>query len=112
MNHYSESFNSLKMSKAKWKEYKNNLNQPYQNIEVHLSEPVIYEVENNIVVRQLQHYKSDKNEDFGEKYLYIRRENGNLKIIAETWSEAQRELVLGELEKNSFAARNLSSSNK
>lgn len=112
MNHYSESFNSLKMSKAKWRDYKNNLNQTYQNIEVRLSEPVIFEVDNNIVIRQLQHYKSDKNEDFGEKYLYIRRENGSLKIIAETWSESQKDLVLGELEKNSFAVRNLSSSSK
>jgi murein L,D-transpeptidase YafK len=112
IKHYDDNFISLKMNKDKWYKYKQGLNQTYQNISVSFSNPVIYEVENNILIRSLQHYQSDQHEDFGEKFLYVKRTPAGLKIIAEEWAPVAKEIVTAELGAGSFLSktRNISSS--
>ena len=97
MTAYADSFKAMKMNKEQWRAHKSKLSNTYANISVSLSDPVVYEVQNKIVVRLLQHYRSDLHEDFGEKYLYLERQNGELKILTEEWKALGREIVLAEL---------------
>lgn len=90
MSFYSSSFIGNGMNFAQWKKHKENLNATYQTIEVDLFSPVVYEHAKGWVVRSLQGYRSDKHEDFGEKTLYLQKENGALKIIEEQWAAVER----------------------
>lgn len=85
INHYSDSFYSARKNKEQWKAHKKKLNKVYDEIYVDFSDPVAYEVDNQIIVRTLQHYKSTYMDDFGEKRLYLERQEDGLKIVAETW---------------------------
>lgn len=94
---YSKDFESLKMDRDKWKQFKTELSQKYQAIDVELSEPVIYAYNGKMIIRTLQHYRSDQHEDFGEKILYMTLEDGSYKIIAEEWAPADKEIVVTEI---------------
>lgn len=103
MSFYSDEFKSLGMTKAKWKNHKEKLNSTYEKISVSFTDPVIYEVGGNILVRSLQHYQSDQHEDFGEKFLYLQRKpDGQVQIIAEEWAPVAKEVVQAELRSNTF----------
>lgn len=91
INFYSDSFYSANKNKLQWYKHKKNLNSFYSNIFVDFSDPVIYEHDDRIIVRTLQHYKSDHMDDFGEKYIYLKKENGEYKIIAEKWFKVPAE---------------------
>jgi murein L,D-transpeptidase YafK len=92
MSHYSDKFYSSKRNKEQWKAHKDRLNKVYDEIYVDFSDPVAYEVDKQIIVRTLQHYKSTHMDDYGEKTLYLEREEDNsLKIIAETWKSVDHE---------------------
>ncbi|MCB0348458.1 MAG: L,D-transpeptidase family protein [Bdellovibrionales bacterium] len=106
MSHYAEDFYSSRMNKEKWQSYKQKLNTTYEKISVSFSDPVIYEVDGNILVRSLQRYSSDQHEDFGEKFLYIQRKQGlGFKIVAEEWSPVEKDIVQAELGANSFLSK-------
>ncbi|MEE6251165.1 MAG: L,D-transpeptidase family protein [Bdellovibrionota bacterium] len=87
---YSDSFYSSKRNKKQWRAHKSRLNKYYKNIFVEFSDPVFVEVDDQIKVKMLQHYKSDVMDDYGEKTLYLEREETGLKIIAETFKRADR----------------------
>jgi murein L,D-transpeptidase YafK len=90
MKFYSEKFTGNGMNWTQWKKHKTGLAQMYNEIDVHLFAPVIFQHEKGWVVRTLQAYKSDKHEDFGEKTLYLQYENDQLKIIEENWGPVER----------------------
>ena len=71
----------------------------YAQINVDLFSPVIYEHSEGWVIRSLQAYRSDKHEDFGEKTLYLQKEDGQLKIIEEMWSSVSRNEEIQNLAK-------------
>lgn len=89
MEFYSSEFESMKMKKAQWKAYKSGLAEKYPSIQVQLSPPVAFEHKNQMVIRVLQKYKSETHEDFGEKTLYLKNDNGTWGIIAEQWEAAE-----------------------
>jgi murein L,D-transpeptidase YafK len=93
MTYYSKEFAGNKMNWDQWRKHKAGLNETYQNIEVELYNPVIYEHGEGWVIRSLQAYRSDKHEDFGEKSLYLQSEDGQLKIIEESWAPVQQGTV-------------------
>jgi hypothetical protein len=66
----------------------------YEDIAVAFSEPLILNNKNQIVIRALQHYKSDKYEDFGVKtiHAYSDPELG-FRIVREDWAPAAPELL-------------------
>ncbi len=101
---YHPDFRSGRMNKTRWQRHKENLNEQYENISVTLSKPVIYEHQNQFVARFFQHYQSDQHEDFGEKILYMVREDGELKIVGEDWSYKPRLLALEEIQRHAIAA--------
>ncbi|MBX7230862.1 MAG: L,D-transpeptidase family protein [Bdellovibrionales bacterium] len=87
---YSNDFKGLGMNKKKWAAYKKSLAEKYHYIKINLSEPLVLTHQNEVIVRFLQDYHSDQNQDFGEKTLYLRREGQVFKIIGEEWSPLQR----------------------
>ena len=93
---YGEGFRSNKMNRDQWKTYKGNLNSQYQTLVVKFSRPVIYAYQNRAVVRFLQSYTSDQHSDFGEKLLYLAKENGEYKIVGEEWGADSSQLAQEE----------------
>ena len=87
IDNYSKSFYSLKMGFEQWRWYKKEVYKKNRNIQVHISEPVVYRHKDELIVRFLQKYSSDNVSDFGRKTLYVKKENGQFKIIAEYWKE-------------------------
>ena len=93
MNAYADSFYSAKKNKEQWQQHKARLNEVYKKIFVEFSDPVFVEVDGQIKVRMLQHYRSDTMDDYGEKTLYIEREAETLKIVAETFKKVDRDIA-------------------
>lgn len=92
---YGDSFKALGMSKDKWRQYKKSLSEKYSFIKVTLADPVVIRHNDEMVVRFLQDYSSDKNADFGEKTLYLHRNADDpFKIIGEEWQAARREDIV------------------
>tara|TARA_Y100001958_G_C21239821_1_gene567176 strand:+ start:2545 stop:3588 length:1044 start_codon:yes stop_codon:yes gene_type:complete len=85
ISYYSEDFKSLGMNKTKWKKYKDELNSKYKFIRVELENTDILKHNDQYIFRFQQKYQSDENQDFGEKYLYVKSVDGKLKILSEQW---------------------------
>lgn len=97
LSYYSEHFYANKMNFKQWSWHKKNLNENYNRIKIQLSDPVVFEVDGEIIVRTLQHYQSDKLEDYGEKFLYVKREADGFKILSEQWFKLPQKTVLAEI---------------
>lgn len=106
MQFYHRDFRAQRMDFEGWERHKANLNKQYETISVNLSKPVIYEHQDQYVIRLFQHYQSDQYEDFGEKTLYVLREDGELKIYGEDWRHQPRLLALEEIQRHSIASVN------
>lgn len=88
---YGADFKALGMDREKWRKYKQDLAGKYEFIKVNLTEPVVLHHGDEMVVRFLQDYSSDKNSDFGEKTLYLKKsEQGEFQIIGEEWRATHR----------------------
>jgi hypothetical protein len=84
---YHESFRSKGMDKDTWGRFKKGLNTKYEYIHVGIKKPTIYRHKDEWVVRFIQEYQSDRKSDLGEKYLYLKEEQGRLGIIGEVWKK-------------------------
>lgn len=86
---YDPTFKNAEMNYRQWYRHKKRLKGRYKSIEVTLSDPLIIHNRDQVVIRLLQHYKSDRHEDFGEKTIHARYspENG-FRIIREDWQAA------------------------
>ncbi|KAB8040636.1 L,D-transpeptidase family protein [Silvanigrella paludirubra] len=86
LSYYSENFQSLGKNKEGWYELKQKLSKLRKGeIKVEISQPKILSFRNQLLVEFLQKYSSPDKEDFGRKYLYLRKEGNEYKIIAEKW---------------------------
>jgi len=87
--HYHSSFQSGGMSWAQWKEYKNGLNKRYATIKVNPKEVHYFNHPKYSVILFQQNYESQRENgkkafvSKGVKRLYVGKENGQFKIIAE-----------------------------
>jgi murein L,D-transpeptidase YafK len=104
MNHYHSEFKALGMNKNKWRTYKSDLKTRYDKISVQLSRPVIYEHKNEVIVRFIQKYASNEYSDFGQKTLFLKKENGSYKIMGEQWKKDSSRLALDELKGRSMVS--------
>lgn len=94
MTYYSADFDSLKMNKAQWRQYKDTLNSKYEFIRVDVAKPAVFTHNGRMIVRFLQGYASNVNSDFGEKVLYAKKnDDGQFEIIAEKWSELPQTMI-------------------
>lgn len=86
ISHYDDNFKTLGMNLKQWKSFKENLNSKYSFIKVELEKVDIFKNRDQYIFRFSQNYESDQNQDFGEKYLYVEGEAGQLKILGEDWT--------------------------
>lgn len=94
ISYYGDQFKSLGMNRSGWKRFKENLNSRYQSIQVQTRDPMIVVHENEAIIKFLQSYQSDVKSDFGEKTLYLKKdEQGQLKIVGEEWSETLKKKI-------------------
>lgn len=90
-NFYSESFKTLGKNKRQWFQLKLNLSSSRKGkIKIEISDPKILSFEDQIFVSFLQRYKSPDKDDFGRKFLYLKKENNEYKIISEKWIEENK----------------------
>ena len=88
LSFYSDSFNTLGKNKKQWLQLKTTLsNNRKGKISIEISDPKILSFEDEIFVSFLQKYNSPEKEDFGRKFLYLKKENDQYKIISEKWYE-------------------------
>jgi len=85
---YASDFKFGKMNLSTFKKYKQELAEKYKDIKISLSMPVIFAHNNKVIARFFQDYSSSDHADFGEKTLYLTKQNGVFKIINEDWREA------------------------
>jgi murein L,D-transpeptidase YafK len=91
LNFYSDSFKTLGINKNQWIQMKSNISSVRKGkINIEISDPKILSFEDQIFVSFLQRYKSPEKEDFGRKFLYLRKENNEYKIISEKWVEEDK----------------------
>lgn len=90
---YHSDFESQGMDKTAWEKFKAGLNEKYEYIKVKLQQPLVFVHKDEAIVRFLQSYESDANSDFGEKFLYLKKEEGEFKIVGEFWSALSAELL-------------------
>ncbi|MBK8201460.1 MAG: hypothetical protein IPK68_03760 [Bdellovibrionales bacterium] len=94
ISYYGDQFKSLGMNRSGWKRFKENLNSRYQSIQVQTRDPMIVVHENEAIIKFLQSYQSDMKSDFGEKTLYLKKDDqGQLKIVGEEWSETLKKKI-------------------
>ena len=93
MNHYAENFYALKMTKPAWRKYKDALYKKYDFISVALEEPIVFQHNDELIVRFLQDYTSDSFSDYGEKTLYLRQKENGYKIMHEKWQTVPQEFL-------------------
>lgn len=76
-----------------WKNHKTNLKSKYEFIKVHFSQPYIVQHNDQLVVKTLQRYESDKHVDYGVKTIYALKEGNSFKIIREEWAPFNEQAV-------------------
>lgn len=99
MAFYASGFTGLGMGLKGWRRYKSNLANKYSFISVKAAEPIAFGFRDQVIVRFVQIYSSDKNADFGEKTLYLTRKPGAnssaipFEILNEEWSAIENPLL-------------------
>ncbi len=99
MKAYGDDFESQKMNRAQWRDYKSRLNANYKSIQVRLSKPIILVDRDRAVARFLQEYTSDQHADFGEKVLFMKKNaDGTFRIVGEDWASETSQIAREEIE--------------
>lgn len=103
IENYDQEFRDRKMDRAKWKEFKQGLNEKYAKITVRLSKPAIFADRDRVIIRFLQEYTSDQHADFGEKVLYLKKRGSAYRIVGESWSQESSQTAHDEIEATTSA---------
>lgn len=85
MSFYAEDFKAPGFNRDSWKAHKSNLKSKYDFIKVGLSQPYIIQHNDQLVVKTLQRYESDKHVDYGVKTIYAIKAGESFQIIREEW---------------------------
>ena len=85
MSFYDKDFQAPGFNFNKWKNHKSNLKSLYSYIKVHLSQPYIVQHNEQLLIKTLQRYESDKHVDYGVKTIYALKNGESYKIIREEW---------------------------
>lgn len=88
MSFYDTGFKFKKFNYERWKKYKTGLIEKYGYIKVNFDQPFILIHNNQLIIKTLQKYESDKHQDFGIKIIHALKIDGQYKIISEDWKEA------------------------
>lgn len=110
MDFYDSSFKSPGFNYTTWKKHKESLVKKYNYIKVKLSQSYILTHNNQIIVKTLQKYESDRHVDYGIKVLYVVKLNDSYKIIREEWETAPQEAVTASIVSSTEVSKNISQS--
>lgn len=106
MAFYDQGFKAPGFNFETWKNHKSNLKSKYEFIKVHLSQPYIVQHNDQLLVKTLQRYESDKHVDYGVKTIYAIKSGDSYKIIREEWSPFnQKEVTAAIARENSMTAQ-------
>jgi len=106
MTFYDKDFKAPGFNFNSWKNHKANLKSKYEFIKVHLSQPYIVQHNDQLLVKTLQRYESDKHVDYGVKTIYALKSGDTYKIIREEWTPFSQEAVAAAIAKdNSLTAQ-------
>ncbi|MFS4460855.1 L,D-transpeptidase family protein [Bdellovibrio sp. HCB2-146] len=106
MTFYDSEFKAPGFNFASWKAHKANLKKNYEFIKVHLSQPYIVQHNEQLLVKTLQRYESDKHVDYGVKTIYALKSGDTYKIIREEWTPFnQKEVTAAIARENSLTAQ-------
>lgn len=110
MSFYAEDFKFKGYNKKRWRRFKERLARKYENIQVNLSTPLLMAHGKNLVAKFYQDYRTDSHGDFGEKTLHLQMDdNGQFRIISESWREATDSRVKALLAQRTDKSRKLAS---
>ncbi len=88
LNFYDANFKGLGFNFKTWKKYKSGLTGKYNYIKVEFDQPFILIHNNQLIIKTLQKYESDKHQDYGIKVIHALKTDGLYKIITEDWKAA------------------------
>ena len=92
LSFYSDTFHTLGKNKKQWLNYKTIISASRKGkISIEISDPKIVAYGDQLFVSFLQRYKSSEKVDFGRKFLYLKKENNEFKIISEKWYEEEQD---------------------
>lgn len=97
ISYYGASFRAQRMGRGEWKAYKSRLAETYKQMTIKLSRPYVVAYKDRAVARFMQDYASDGHQDFGEKTLYLKKENGRFRIVGEDWAADSSGLAKEEM---------------
>ncbi|MFN9068517.1 MAG: murein L,D-transpeptidase family protein [Bdellovibrionales bacterium] len=89
MSFYDPTFTAPGFNYKTWRRHKEKLKDKYSFIQVRLDQPFLLIHNDQLIVRTLQKYTSDKHTDYGVKVIYAVIQNEEYKIIREEWTEAR-----------------------
>ncbi|XGC81713.1 murein L,D-transpeptidase family protein [Bdellovibrio bacteriovorus] len=93
MGYYDQDFKAPGFNYNSWKAHKANLKSKYEFIKVRLSQPYIVAHNDQLLVKTLQRYESDKHVDYGVKTIYALKAGDTYKIIREEWTPFSQQEV-------------------
>ncbi len=105
MSAYSKKFSSKSMNWNQWRRYKRSLNRTRRWIEIGIEDIKIIRYKSRAILVFNQLYNSDSHSDTGTKMLYVWQEDGDWKIVGETWKSTDELLALEENKKDSAHGR-------
>jgi murein L,D-transpeptidase YafK len=82
---YDSGFSTQGMNRNQWQKYKEGLAQKYAFIQVETSNITAILFEDQVLIKFMQKYTSDKLQDLGEKTIHAYLRDGKLKIVKESW---------------------------
>ena len=85
MSFYDHDFQAPGFNYKTWKNHKASLKSLYNYVKVHLSQPYIVQHNEQLLIKTLQRYESDKHVDYGVKTIYALKTGDSYKIIREEW---------------------------
>lgn len=106
MSFYDKDFKAPGFNFNTWKNHKANLKTKYEYIRVKLSQPYIVQHNDQLLVKTLQRYESDKHVDYGVKTIYAIKSADSYKIIREEWTPFnEKEVAAAIARENSMTAQ-------
>ncbi len=106
MSFYANDFKAPGFNRDSWKAHKANLKTKYEFIKVGLSQPYIVQHNEQLLVKTLQRYESDKHVDYGVKTIYAVKAGGSFQIIREEWQPfSQKDVTAAIARENSITGQ-------
>ncbi len=106
ITYYDQDFKAPGFNLKTWEAHKTSLKSKYEFIKVNLSQPYIIQHKDQLLVKTLQRYESNKYIDYGVKTIYAIKTGSSYKIIREEWSPfSEKEVTKAIARENPLTAQ-------